>query len=112
MMARGDGRPYVGRRHGGVFCIVALSGGRYGNSEGGEVMAGLMMKVPRWQNTGCHHCGSEFLLTRADEMTIPINKRLLCGECDTYEGGFRDGWKAAKEAMAAARAKRKARMAS
>ncbi len=75
-------------------------------------MAGLMMKVPRWQNTDCHHCGSKFLLTRADEMTIPINKRLLCESCERYEAGYEDGWKAAMEAVVAAKAKRKARRAS
>ncbi len=75
-------------------------------------MGGLMRTFGRWQNTDCHFCGARFLFTRADEVTVPINKRLLCGECDTYEEGWKAGWKAAKEAVAAAKEKRRMRRAS
>lgn len=50
-----------------------------------------------WENTGCDHCGCEFLVTRTNEKTIEGD--ILCNDCEiyarAYEGGFKDGIKCA-----------------
>ena len=43
----------------------------------------------RWAKTTCDSCGDEFLVTRTEPKEI--DGAVVCGECDMYMRGFKDG---------------------
>lgn len=53
----------------------------------------------RWQKTECDRCGCEFEVTRTHEKVI--EGEVICGDCEVYERGFKDGIEAFKKEIEA-----------
>ena len=57
----------------------------------------MIQMKPLWYRECCSICGEEGLSTRSQN--IPVTEKYICNECETYERGYQDGLKHAKEEM-------------